>query len=144
MAEVLHSLSIVLIIFSGVFLIVALVLWRVFRIPKVIGDLSGRNARKSIAHMRAENEKNGKKSNRTENRKINKNAETGLLNENLVKGFESSETELLTDELKTGVGDVSKETTPLTDKLSKPEKALPRIKIKLLEEEMIIHTKEVI
>ena len=33
-----------------------------FKIPKVIGDLSGRNAKKSIAQMRAENEKTGKKS----------------------------------------------------------------------------------
>ncbi len=144
MAEVLHSLSVVLLILSGLFLIASLVLWKVFKIPKVIGDLSGRNARKSVAHMRAENERAVKKTPAEGVRSSGKKAETGLLKENLVKGFESNETELLTDEGHFGTEEVSRETVPLSDEISKPEKALPRIRIKLIEEEMIIHTNEVI
>jgi len=144
MAEVLHSLSIVLMILSGVFLITALVLWRVFKIPKVIGDLSGRNARKSVAHMRVENEKKGKKIPESVSVKLGKNAETGLLNENVANGYENNATELLIDDERFGIDGVSVTTAPLTGEISKQEKILPNIRIKLIEEEIIIHTKEVI
>jgi hypothetical protein len=144
MAEVLHSLSIVLMILSGVFLITALVLWRVFKIPKVIGDLSGRNARKSVAHMRVENEKKGKKTPESVSVKLGKNAETGLLNENVANGYENNATELLIDDEGFGIDGVSVATAPLTGEISKQDKILPNIRIKLIEEEMIIHTKEVI
>jgi len=37
---------------AGVFAALAVILWFVFRIPTVAGDLSGRNARKSVEQMR--------------------------------------------------------------------------------------------
>ena len=53
MAETLSMLSIISFIVAGVALAVAIFLWIFFKIPRVIGDLSGRNARKSIASVRA-------------------------------------------------------------------------------------------
>ena len=51
MAETLSMLSIISFIVAGVALAVAIFLWIFFKIPRVIGDLSGRNARKSIARV---------------------------------------------------------------------------------------------
>ena len=59
MAETLSMLSIISFIVAGVALAVAIFLWIFFKIPRVIGDLSGRNARKSIARVRASYEKSG-------------------------------------------------------------------------------------
>ena len=61
MAETLSTLSIISFVLAAVALAVAIVLWFFFDIPTVIGDLTGRTARKSIAKMRAENEKSGVK-----------------------------------------------------------------------------------
>lgn len=62
MAETLQLLSIISFAVAAVCLVLAVFLWFFFRIPDVIGDLSGRTARKSIAKMRAANEKSGSKS----------------------------------------------------------------------------------
>ncbi len=61
-AELLSTLSIVSFVIAAVCLVLAIVLWIYFRIPRVIGDLSGKNAKKSIARMRAYNESSGNKS----------------------------------------------------------------------------------
>ena len=53
MAETLSMLSIISFIVAGVALAVAIFLWIFFKIPRVVGDLSGRNARKSVARVRA-------------------------------------------------------------------------------------------
>lgn len=62
MAQIFNIISIVSFSLAGVFLIIAVILWIKFNIPKIIGDLTGRTAKKSIAQMRKENEKTGKKS----------------------------------------------------------------------------------
>ena len=59
MAEILHTLSIISFVVAGVLFALAVVLWFGFKIPDVIGDLTGRTARKSIAKMRSANEKTG-------------------------------------------------------------------------------------
>ena len=64
MAEILQILSIISFAIAGVLFLLAILFWFVFGIPTVIGDLSGRTARKSIAKMRALNEKSGAKSHR--------------------------------------------------------------------------------
>lgn len=46
----------------GIFFVAAAVLFFTLHIPKVIGDLSGRNARKAIADIRRQNEQSGDKS----------------------------------------------------------------------------------
>ena len=48
MAETLSMVSMVSFVAAGVCLALTVILWFAFRIPNVIGDLSGRNARKSI------------------------------------------------------------------------------------------------
>ena len=58
MAGTLSTLSVVSFIAAGVALAAAVFLWFYFKIPTVIGDLSGRNAKRSIARMREANEKN--------------------------------------------------------------------------------------
>lgn len=57
MAETLQTLSIVSFAVAGVSLIAAVFCFLFFRIPEVIGDLSGRTARRSIARMREANER---------------------------------------------------------------------------------------
>lgn len=61
MAEILSMISIIAFVLAAIFLILAVFLWFYFRIPRVIGDLSGRTARKSIERMRAHNERSGNK-----------------------------------------------------------------------------------
>ncbi len=75
MADNLSVISTVLFIVAGVCLAVAIVLFFSLNIPSVIGDLSGRTARRSIKNMRASNEKSGAKGYKTD--KIN--AERGKL-----------------------------------------------------------------
>ena len=115
MAETLSMLSIISFIVAGVALAVAIFLWIFFKIPRVIGDLSGRNARKSIARVRASNEKSGDKSYRPsaanaargkltstmpqtqpeqateEIKPVGDMPETGLLAENRAKGTDQAQ-----------------------------------------------------
>ena len=46
---------------SGILLVVSIVLFFLLDIPKVIGDLTGRNARKGIESIRKQNEATGDK-----------------------------------------------------------------------------------
>lgn len=59
MAQTLQNLSKISFTISGVCFVLAVFLWFFFKIPMVIGDLSGKTARKSIADMRAANERSG-------------------------------------------------------------------------------------
>lgn len=61
MAQVYNIISIVGFSLAGIFFILAVVFWIRFNIPKIVGDLTGRTARKSISQMRSENERSGKK-----------------------------------------------------------------------------------
>lgn len=62
MAETYNLISVIAFSLSGVGLIASICIWFKFGIWGIIGDLSGRTAKKSIEQMRAENEKSGKKS----------------------------------------------------------------------------------
>lgn len=62
LASTLNVVSIVLFALAGACLTLAIFSFIKFKIPRIIGDLTGRNARKSIEEMRAENEKSGRKS----------------------------------------------------------------------------------
>lgn len=61
MAQVLSIISIISFIVAGLAFLLAVFFWFKFKIPSVIGDLSGRTARKSIAKMRQNSENAGKK-----------------------------------------------------------------------------------
>lgn len=64
MASVFKIVSILLCVLAAICLVLGIITFIVFKIPNVIGDLTGRNARRSIEQMRQENEKGGKKSHR--------------------------------------------------------------------------------
>lgn len=121
MAETLSTLSIISFAVAGVCFAIAIFFFFFFKIPTVIGDLSGKTARKSIAKMRAANEKTGNKSYKESKINLNRgkvtdtmhnfgktskkvsanngtNPETGLLNENKAVKNVSEETALLDNE----------------------------------------------
>ena len=60
-AEILSLISLISYIIAGIALVLAVFFWFFFKIPSVIGDLSGRTAKKSIARKRASNERSGGK-----------------------------------------------------------------------------------
>ena len=59
MVETLSTISIICFVASGVCLVAAIIIFIIFRIPSVIGDLSGRTARKSVARYRTSKERAG-------------------------------------------------------------------------------------
>lgn len=79
MAETLSTISLIAYIISAVFFVLAIVLFIVFKIPAVIGDLSGKNARKSIERIRLNNVRTGDKSYRSSKTNI----ERGKLTETI-------------------------------------------------------------
>lgn len=60
-AELYKIISIVGFCMAGVFLVLSIILFIKFRIVKVIGDLTGTNAKKAISIIREQNENTGNK-----------------------------------------------------------------------------------
>lgn len=58
-AEILSLISTISFVIAAISFALAVFFWFSFKIPSVIGDLSGRTAKKSIARMRASNERAG-------------------------------------------------------------------------------------
>ena len=58
-AEILSLISTISYVIAAISFVLAVFFWFKFKIPTVIGDLSGRTAKKSIAQMRASNERAG-------------------------------------------------------------------------------------
>ncbi len=142
MADTLSTLSIVFFVVGGVCFALAVFFWFFFKIPGVIGDLTGKTARKNIAKIREENEKKSNKTPRDSSRlgfvrrkgdteSLNKtaqpsvrftaqnansnaaaNPETGLLDSNKDTYGNTENTALLVDNQ--GVSDVG-ETAPLVE-----------------------------
>lgn len=173
MADILSIVSLVSFILSGVAFVLAILFFILFRIPSVIGDLSGRTARKSIAKMRLANEKTGVKSykesktnvergkltgtmpdsgklNKKNSAPANGQPETGLLADNKAEGLESEATGVLDEETgmleseTTGLLVDENATAPLDTPVQKPVVRSGGKKIVMLEEVMFIHTEEVI
>ena len=160
MSETLTAISIGFYIAAGVFLVVSVVLWFVFRISEVIGDLSGKNAKKSIEKMRLGNEKAGSRLyrsnmvsssqiNRTKGKKesdsINENAaylETGLISENQVKDRKSEDTQLLMDDEMTEILSDKNKTQSLAEFQEEKVSKKHGMKLKMIEEVIYIHTDE--
>lgn len=157
MAGTLHTLSIISFVLAVAFLILAIVLWFVFKILNVIGDLSGSNARKSIERMRQQNEKSGDKSYKSSKKNLIRGKltetmkdmkdfsgteETGLLKENSAKLYEEENTGLL--EEATALLNDSGETESLEEAGSVMKRPESGVAIRIFEEVMIIHTDEII
>ncbi len=172
MAQTLQTLSIISFAVAGVCLVLAIFFWFFFKIPTVIGDLSGRTARKSIAKMRAANEKTGAKSYKESKTNAERGKltgtipdsgkskkmsaiddgkpETGLLAENKLDGLKSEATGVLDE----ATGILGSETTGLlidenaTAPLDTPTHKYPVCiggkKLEMIEEVMFVHTEEVI
>lgn len=158
MADSLHTLSIVFFGIAIGFVILAIIFWFVFKIPRVIGDLSGKNAQKSIARMRQNNEKSGNKFYKANEKNVARErfvgaakelessddkGGTGLLNENLAKGYEEEATGLLVDESTELLGD-SGETASLDETAAHRNRPPSSVVIGMTEEVMMIHTEEII
>ncbi len=127
MAETLSMISLISFLAAGAFAILAVILWFVFRIPTVAGELSGRIAKKSIERMRKSNEEAGK------SRIGGENVKSDPLFESGGGVYYSEETRELTDENDAGA-----------TRITQAEHRGPAAKIDLLEEILLIHTKEVI
>ena len=171
MAQTLQTLSIISFAVAGVCLVLAIFFWFFFKIPTVIGDLSGRTARKSIAKMRAANEKTGVKTYKEsktnaergkltgtmpDSGKLKKQAaddgkpETGLLAENKADGLEAEATGVLNEatgileDEATGLLIDENATAPLNASANSYLARTGGKKLEMLEEVMLIHTDEVI
>ncbi len=100
MADTLSLLSVVAFIIAGISLAAAVFFWFFFKISSVIGDLSGKNAKRSIETMRETNKKAGNKIYRGNSGEMpgkpEAEAGTGILTENRTEGEEAERTEFLT------------------------------------------------
>lgn len=81
MDEILSTISTISFVLSGVCLVFAILFFVKFKIPVVIGDLSGKTAKKSIARMRENNEKSGAKVFRSSRENENRGKITGIIKE---------------------------------------------------------------
>lgn len=154
MAETLSMLSTISFVVAGVALVGAIFLWVFFKIPRVIGDLSGRNARKSVARVRASNEKSGEKSYRPST----VNAARGKLTNTMPQtqsgqpteemqpaGGNMPETSLLAENRAQFEGAAGTELLGLdTAPPAAVQNAAQGKRLHMLEEIMLIHTDEVI
>ena len=167
MAETLQTLSIISFEVAAACLVLEIFLLFFFKIPTVIGDLSGRTARKSIAQMRAANEKSGVKSYKESKTNAERGKVTatmpdfGEINKKDSPGHDKPDTGLLTennanetDMLGDTTGSLGSETTGLlvdenaTASLDTPDNKQPvrtgSKRLVIIEEVMLIHTDEVI
>lgn len=149
MADTLSLLSVIAFVIAGVSLAVAIFLWFFFHISSVIGDLSGRTARKSIEKMRAANERSGKKSYRVSS----VNMERGKVTDTMPGTGKSQkqqtellmrETEAITDPGAAGLSANEDTTEPLTAGSGTTERPKNAKKngFVILEEILLIHTDE--
>lgn len=92
MAKTLSMLSTIAFVVAGVLLAAAIVLWIVMKIPRVIGDLTGKNARKSVARIRASNEQSGNKSYRPSKTNAARGKITGKMTDSQNKAAKAAQT----------------------------------------------------
>ncbi len=90
MAQVLDILSIISFVVAGILFVIAVFLWFFFGIPSVVGDLSGRTAKKSIAKMRVANEKTGVKAYRESKANAERGKVTDTIGDNAKKGAQKA------------------------------------------------------
>jgi len=158
MANTLSILSIVSFALAGISFVLAVFFWFKFDIPNVYGDLSGRNAQKSIEQMRANNLKAGNQSYRSSPVNVARGKLTSPMTTSDLKtkktDVNEAETDRLTDVLSTNKAveitsatTVSLEEDYETELLeSEPiEKGQIKSKqLKMIDEVIYIHTDEII
>jgi hypothetical protein len=166
MSSILSTVSGISFVLACVFLLISVLFFIRFDIPGIIGDLTGRTAKKTIANMRKSNEENAKKAfsanriNANPNKYINpiKNLEkidnktdnlnsdsdqsgTVMLKENAA---DSQSTVLLNDENATDI--LIENTYDLNKSAAKKIKPVDsgNVKLTMIEEIILIHTDETI
>lgn len=116
--ELLQTLSLVLYVLAFVFFVLALILFFVFNVPRLYGDVSGRNAKKAIESIRRHNEASGEKGykpsvvNFKRGKLTDKISESGRLNihtDNLPVGVETERIQ------SANTRNISEETTGLSN-----------------------------
>ncbi len=95
LATIYNLISIVAFIIAGIAFAAAVFMWFKFGILKIIGDLSGRTARKSIEQKRSANEKSGKKSYRPTPNAVERGALTDTIDQNVKLKKEKKKSEKL-------------------------------------------------
>jgi hypothetical protein len=174
MAEKIFTISYISFAMAAVFLILAVFFWIKFGVLRIIGDLSGRTAKKSIAKMREKNEKTGRKihsagSINVEHGKITdkmrdsddlvnrspmqneEQLETGLLAENITYNESNNFTELLDNNatcILNGNTDEAFDNNATSILTENVMQVLPKEAasngLTMIDEVIIIHTDEVI
>ena len=154
MAEVLSLISTISFIAAAVFLVITIILWFTFKVPKLAGDLSGRNARKSIDLMRSHAALQNKAA-------VNRNVQTDKVFEKKVVVGEDEERETETLELESKTGEnvtVEQETGLLSEDLIEDEYATALLdttdfavpgrkggmQLRMIKSVVCVHTDEVI
>lgn len=168
-AEILSLISLISYIIAGIAAVLAVFFWFFFKIPAVIGDLSGRTAKKSIARKRASNERSGGKGYQPSATNANRGKltdtmqhsrklkdepkkakpvdesqmpETGLLKSNTAQTARSTETELLGDTA--NLETTADETAELVSNGAVGQARTGGVKLTMLDEVVLTHTDEVI
>lgn len=170
MADTFFVVSILSFILSGIFLLLAVFFWLRFDILEVIGNLSGRTARKNIEKRRASNEKNGAMPVHSEKKTQEKgifskkpaksvkmmtvskieqtedtHPETGLLSENIAVFEKEIQTDILAGDV---TGELIADETSLLAPAGKAPvlqgQTAPKKRLTMLDDLIVIHTEEVI
>lgn len=168
MADILKMASTISYILAVFFLLLSVFFWIKFRIPSIIGDLSGWTAKRSIARIRENNEKTGTKTYKSSKTNIERgkltvdiregktgkgpgrngipddSPETGLLHENIAKDVTIGPgTGILKQEITEQLDENA--TLQLTDDTARHREEIAKsIGFQLLEEIVLIHTDEII
>lgn len=170
-AEILSLVSLISYIIAGVCLVLAVFFWFYFKIPSVIGDLSGRTAKKSVERIRQTNTQSGNKSYRTSTTNAARGKltdtmqhasklkqskapeekpavtesgrpETGILSENKAEVYVKEGTEVLDTEATSML--IDEEGTAALNVEAAPIRHPGGKKLTMINEVMLIHTDEVI
>ena len=163
MAEILSTISFVSFIVACIGLVITIFIYFNYKISDVIGDLSGRNAKKSIAEMRKHNENSGDKTYKPSRINLERGKLTELqqqddkkvlnrkniISEDSVETelLNNNETELLSTANETEFLNTENETAALNESVTEElvvNSNRTTKKIEMLDEVIIIHSNKLI
>ena len=138
MAQTYEALSIAAYLLAALSLLLAVFLWFRFKIWGVIGDLSGRTARKSIEEMRRINEKSGRKSYRPTPIGVSRGKVTEVMENQQIPVDSGKKDATMALEYTSNGTEVLRQTEKQAGKQHHPAEC------KILKSIVLIHTEEVI
>ena len=144
MAQTYEALSIAAYLLAALSLLLAVFLWFRFKIWGVIGDLSGRTARKSIEEMRRINEKSGRKSYRPTPIGVSRGKVTEVMeNQQIPVDSGKKDATMALEYTSNGTELLSKGTEVLRQTEKQAGKQHHPAECKILKSIVLIHTEEV-